>query len=115
MNRQDACSTRKLIFCGTGILPVAENGEVLSGQDTHPTRKLIFCGTGILPVAENGEVLGGQDAHPTRKLIFCGTGILPVAENGARCWVERSETQPQKILVKSEIYDIIIGGRYWRN
>ncbi|MEG4116641.1 hypothetical protein QUA43_03980 [Microcoleus sp. N9_B4] len=26
MNRQDACSTRKLIFCGTGILPVADNG-----------------------------------------------------------------------------------------
>ena len=26
MNRQDACSTRKFIFCGTGILPVLENG-----------------------------------------------------------------------------------------
>jgi hypothetical protein len=26
MNRQDACSTRKFIFCGTGILPVADNG-----------------------------------------------------------------------------------------
>ena len=25
MNRQDACSTRKFIFCGTGILPVLEN------------------------------------------------------------------------------------------
>jgi hypothetical protein len=26
MNRQDACSTRKFTFCGTGILPVLENG-----------------------------------------------------------------------------------------
>jgi len=25
-NRQDACSTRKLILCGTGILPVLDNG-----------------------------------------------------------------------------------------
>ncbi|MEG4527384.1 hypothetical protein QUB61_32315 [Microcoleus sp. C2D2] len=26
MNRQDACSTIKFIFCGTGILPVADKG-----------------------------------------------------------------------------------------
>ena len=26
MNRQDACSTRKFTLCGTGILPVLENG-----------------------------------------------------------------------------------------
>ncbi|TAE65911.1 MAG: hypothetical protein EAZ39_25395 [Oscillatoriales cyanobacterium] len=26
MNRQDACSTRDEFFCGTGILPVPENG-----------------------------------------------------------------------------------------
>jgi hypothetical protein len=26
----------------------------MGGQDAHPTRKLIFCGTGILPVADNG-------------------------------------------------------------
>jgi hypothetical protein len=26
MNSQDACSTRKFTFCGTGILPVLENG-----------------------------------------------------------------------------------------
>ncbi|WP_333342511.1 hypothetical protein [Microcoleus sp. T3B2] len=25
-NRQDACSTRKFTLCGTGILPVLENG-----------------------------------------------------------------------------------------
>ncbi|WP_333321018.1 hypothetical protein [Microcoleus sp. D3_18a_C4] len=25
-NRQDACSTTKFISCGTGILPVLENG-----------------------------------------------------------------------------------------
>jgi hypothetical protein len=24
------------------------------GQDAHPTIKLTFCGTGILPVLENG-------------------------------------------------------------
>jgi hypothetical protein len=37
MNRQDACEARKFISCGTGILPVTDNG-----------------GTGILPVADNG-------------------------------------------------------------
>jgi len=26
MNRQDACATRKFTLCGTGILPVLENG-----------------------------------------------------------------------------------------
>jgi hypothetical protein len=26
MNRQDACSTIKFTLCGTGILPVLENG-----------------------------------------------------------------------------------------
>jgi hypothetical protein len=26
MNRQDACPTRNFIFCGTGILPVADKG-----------------------------------------------------------------------------------------
>ena len=26
MNREDACSTIKFIFCGTGILPVADKG-----------------------------------------------------------------------------------------
>ena len=26
MNSQDACSTRKFTLCGTGILPVLENG-----------------------------------------------------------------------------------------
>ena len=35
MNRQDACSTRKLILCGTGILPVADNGAISQFQSTH--------------------------------------------------------------------------------
>jgi hypothetical protein len=26
----------------------------MGGQDAHPTRKSILCGTGILPVADNG-------------------------------------------------------------
>jgi hypothetical protein len=26
MNRQDACSTRKFTLCGTGKMPVLENG-----------------------------------------------------------------------------------------
>ncbi|GAB4206264.1 MAG: hypothetical protein Fur006_63210 [Coleofasciculaceae cyanobacterium] len=26
----------------------------MGGQDAHPTRKVTFCGTGILPVLENG-------------------------------------------------------------
>ncbi|MDQ2100236.1 MAG: hypothetical protein QQW96_21630 [Tychonema bourrellyi B0820] len=42
MNRQDACSTKTLFSCGTGILPVADN-----------VKTLFSCGTGILPVADN--------------------------------------------------------------
>jgi hypothetical protein len=26
MNRQDACSTKDKFYCGTGILPLADNG-----------------------------------------------------------------------------------------
>ena len=55
-NRQDARSTTQQVFCGTGILPVAD----------------MDCGTGILPVA------GGLEAHPTTNDIDCGIGILPV-------------------------------------
>jgi hypothetical protein len=36
MNRQDACSTRKIIFCGTGILPVADKG---ARSQLKPTEK----------------------------------------------------------------------------
>jgi hypothetical protein len=78
----------------------------MDGQDVHPTRKFTLCGTGILPVADNGaryelklrsctilnkSFLGGQDAHPTRKSILCGTGILPVADIGARCKLKPTE------------------------
>ena len=55
-NGQDARSTTQQVFCGTGILPVAD----------------MDCGTGILPVA------GGLFAHPTTNDIDCGIGILPV-------------------------------------
>ncbi|MEG4841859.1 hypothetical protein QUB24_27615 [Microcoleus sp. B9-D4] len=65
MNRQDACSTKDKFYCGTGILPVADNGS---------TKDKFYCGTGILPVADNGS---------TKDKFYCGTGILPVAENGA--------------------------------
>ena len=49
-NGQDARSTKDEFSCGTGILPVHENGT----QDAHPTRDLNSCGTGILPVHEKG-------------------------------------------------------------
>jgi peptidoglycan pentaglycine glycine transferase (the first glycine) len=55
-NGQDARSTTQQVFCGTGILPVAD----------------MDCGTGILPVA------GGLEAHPTTNDIDCGIDILPV-------------------------------------
>ena len=55
-NGQDARSTTQQVFCGTGILPVAD----------------MDCGTGILPVA------GGLEAHPPTNDIDCGIGILPV-------------------------------------
>ncbi|MEG4404896.1 hypothetical protein QUA47_07665, partial [Microcoleus sp. MON2_D5] len=67
-------------------------------------KKFILCGTGILPVLENGArckiklrcctilnylFSNGQDARSTRKkFILCGTGILPVLENGARCKIK---------------------------
>jgi hypothetical protein len=84
------------------------NKPFLGGQDAHPTRKSIFCGTGILPVPDNGArsqikltsctilnkpFTGGQDAHPTRKSILCGTGILPVPDNGARSEIDRTTTK----------------------
>src|SRR6476620_8485918 len=43
-NRQDACSTRELTYCGTGIL------RIRNRQDACSTRELTYCGTGILPV-----------------------------------------------------------------
>ncbi|MDQ2100401.1 MAG: hypothetical protein QQW96_22475 [Tychonema bourrellyi B0820] len=51
MNRQDACSTRKLIFCGTGF-PACS------------TKIFIYCGTGILPVADSG---GRSRLEPIQK------------------------------------------------
>jgi hypothetical protein len=66
MNRQDACSTRKFTLCGTGILPVLENGA----RCEFMPHKLF---------------MNRQDACSTRKFTLCGTGILPVLENGARC------------------------------
>jgi len=46
--------------CGTGILPVPENGT--GRLEAYPPRKFSFCGTS--------------------KFMSCGTGILPVPENG---------------------------------
>jgi len=40
MGGQDAHPTIKFTLCGTGIMPVLENG--------------VICGTGIMPVLENG-------------------------------------------------------------
>ena len=41
----------------------------MGGQDAHPTRKLILCGTGILPVRENilpvHENGARYEMHPT--------------------------------------------------
>ncbi|MEG4396512.1 hypothetical protein [Microcoleus sp. BROC3] len=72
MNRQDACSTRDDFFCGTGILPVLENGA---------TSQLLLRYCTIF----NKHFMNRQDACSTRNDFFCGTGILPVLENGARC------------------------------
>ncbi|WP_445174261.1 hypothetical protein [Microcoleus sp.] len=41
MNRQDACSTKGEFSCGTGILPVADNG---ARCELKPTEKLIGKG-----------------------------------------------------------------------
>ncbi|TAG97694.1 MAG: aminotransferase class I/II-fold pyridoxal phosphate-dependent enzyme [Oscillatoriales cyanobacterium] len=66
-----------------GTAPTTAGG--LEAQPLLPTIKSTLCGTGILPVLENGaRSQCGQDAHPTRKCTLCGTGILPVLENGAR-------------------------------
>jgi len=55
INRQDAGSTRVSMFCGTGILPVA-NTEKLNRQDICFTKASMFCGTGILPVANTEKL-----------------------------------------------------------
>ncbi|MEG4987798.1 hypothetical protein QUB08_18765 [Microcoleus sp. BR0-C5] len=53
MNRQDACSTRVKLDCGTGILPVAEETtRILPVVEACSTRVKFDCGTGILPVAK---------------------------------------------------------------
>jgi len=38
MNRQDACSTIKFIFCGTGILPVLKNSARCELQPAEPLK-----------------------------------------------------------------------------
>jgi len=54
-NRQDICCTKVSMFCGTGILPVA-NTEKLNRQDICFTKASIFCETGILPVANTEKL-----------------------------------------------------------
>ncbi|WP_333144129.1 MULTISPECIES: hypothetical protein [unclassified Microcoleus] len=39
---QDACSTRKSILCGTGILPVADNGATSQFNQFNNYNLLIF-------------------------------------------------------------------------
>jgi hypothetical protein len=77
-NRQDACSTRKLTLCGTGILLVhkklLENGA---------TSQLLLTSCTLL----NHHFRAGSPAQPllpTRKLNFCEAG-KPVLEHGAKC------------------------------
>jgi hypothetical protein len=59
MNRQDACSTRKFIFCGTGILPVADNGARYRLKPTveFDVKSYTLCPTNItsnlIPVKAN--------------------------------------------------------------
>jgi hypothetical protein len=70
----------------------------MGGLSCPPHKKLILCGTGILPVLENGArfkavsiallnkaFMGGLSCPPHKKLILCGTGKMPVLENSARC------------------------------
>ncbi|NQE35036.1 hypothetical protein E5S67_02765 [Microcoleus sp. IPMA8] len=38
MKRQDACSTRDEFYCGTGILPVFENGAIFQFLQTTQTQ-----------------------------------------------------------------------------
>jgi hypothetical protein len=74
MNRQDACSTRKFIFCGTGILPVADKGA---------RYQLLLTSCALL----NHPFRAGSPAQPllpTRELNFC-EARKPVLEHGARC------------------------------
>jgi len=80
-NRQDACSTRELTYCGTGIL------RIRNRQDACFTRELTYCGTGILPVLKKVlksanvttcRIRNRQDACSTRELTYCGTGKMPV-------------------------------------
>ncbi|WP_445300952.1 metal ABC transporter substrate-binding protein [Microcoleus sp. BR0-C5] len=75
-NRQDACSTKSIFSCGTGILPVHKR---LIENGVRCEFKLI-----------SDTILNNrQDACSTKSAFSCGTGILPVhkrlIENGAKC------------------------------
>ncbi|WP_445240660.1 hypothetical protein [Microcoleus vaginatus] len=75
------------------------NNPFLGGQNAHPTRKLILCGTGILPVLENGatsqfkltsctNISNGLEARSTKNKLDCGTGILPVLKKSGKYWFQ---------------------------
>ncbi len=49
MNRQDACSTKTLFSCGTGILPVADNARF----QPPSLRKNIFSQTKSAPISRS--------------------------------------------------------------
>ncbi|TAH17067.1 MAG: hypothetical protein EAZ09_20405 [Oscillatoriales cyanobacterium] len=43
------------------------NKPFMGGQDAHPTKKIILCGTGILPVLENDLTYGRAGCPPHKK------------------------------------------------
>jgi hypothetical protein len=54
MNRQDACSTRKFTLCGTGILPVLENGGRCEVNGNRPKSTLMATPAKTRFIGETG-------------------------------------------------------------
>ncbi|MEG3980687.1 hypothetical protein QUA08_07920 [Microcoleus sp. T3B2] len=97
MNRQDACSTRKFPLCGTGILPVLDNGArceverasspflINSGRPAHPTKQVYWLWNGLL--ARSQSTAGGLEAQPllpTSKLTFVERASSPFSIHSGR-------------------------------
>ncbi len=83
-NGHHARSITPRVFCGTGILPVADiDAGGLEAQPLLPTRNNFDCGTGILPVKAQ-ELIGGcifyYYPHPGKANLLLATGgpILPL-------------------------------------
>ncbi len=118
MNRQDACSTRKFIFCGTGKMPVLENVarcelhgrfSVPDFTDINSWAKGIDLVIGLeLSKSFESNFPTGSFVHPTRKKN-CGWAGEPVLAIFATSLLSHLpialSTLKQSIALTSQIFN----------